>query len=49
MFSGNIRSNIDPFNEFSNFEIIDVLKKSNILNDLRAPKEILYSKVQKLL
>jgi ABC-type multidrug transport system fused ATPase/permease subunit len=31
MFTGNIRSNLDPFGEFSNQEIIQALEKTGIL------------------
>lgn len=34
MFSGTVRSNIDPFNEYKKDEIIDVLKKVQLWNSL---------------
>ena len=36
--SGTIKSNIDPFNEYLNTEIIDALKKINIWECLKAPE-----------
>jgi len=32
MFTGTIRSNIDPFGEFKNEEIIEALLKTSILD-----------------
>lgn len=34
LFSGTLRSNIDPFNQFSDSLIIDMLKKVNIWDQL---------------
>ena len=37
-YSGTIKSNIDPFNEYSYKEIIEALKKINIWDCLKAPE-----------
>ena len=38
LFSGTIRSNIDPFDEYKNEDLITALKKINIWECLKAPE-----------
>lgn len=40
MFTGTIRSNIDPFSEFSNSEIVFALEKTKIFEQLKQPEKI---------
>jgi ATP-binding cassette, subfamily C (CFTR/MRP), member 1 len=40
MFTGNIRSNLDPFGEFTNLEIIEALEKTGILDQIKQPEKI---------
>jgi ABC-type multidrug transport system fused ATPase/permease subunit len=40
MFTGTIRSNIDPFSEFSNSDIVSALEKTKIFGQLKEPEKI---------